>query len=109
MKEVVVVRSQDLAWRALPAMSGVSVRVLRRDEVRGASTSIVRFDPGVRFPAHDHPGGEEILVLEGDLQVGPDLLHAGDYLYTPPNGKHAAASAGGCTFLVALPLPVRFL
>jgi quercetin dioxygenase-like cupin family protein len=108
MKEAVVVRSEGLPWRALP-IPGVSVRALRRDAESGESTTIVRFDAGVRFPAHDHPGGEEILVLEGDLRVGPDLLHPGDYLYTPPNGKHAASSEGGCTFLVTLPQPVRFL
>jgi anti-sigma factor ChrR (cupin superfamily) len=28
-------------------------------------TSVVRYLPGAKFPAHDHPEGEEILVLEG--------------------------------------------
>ena len=32
-------------------------------------------------------------------------LKPGDYLYTPPDGKHDAASDGGCVFLVTLPKP----
>lgn len=31
----------------------------------GQVTSVVRYEPRSRFPAHDHPEGEEILVLEG--------------------------------------------
>src|SRR6267143_499133 len=31
----------------------------------GQVTSVVRYEPRSRFPAHDHPQGEEILVLEG--------------------------------------------
>jgi len=66
-------------------------------------------DTGARFPAHNHPGGEQIFILEGDLQVGRDRLKAGDYLYTPPNGKHAASTEGGCVVLVTLPRPIEIL
>jgi quercetin dioxygenase-like cupin family protein len=50
-----------------------------------------------------------VFVLEGDVLIGPDRLKAGDYLYTPPDGKHAASSDGGCVFLVTLPRPVEIL
>jgi quercetin dioxygenase-like cupin family protein len=36
-------------------------------------------------------------------------MKAGDYLYTPPDAKHAAVSDGGCVFLVTLPKPVVML
>jgi quercetin dioxygenase-like cupin family protein len=101
-------RSEDIAWRALPTR-GASVKVLRHDKESGGSTALVRFEAGTRFPAHNHPAGEEIFVVAGDLQVGRDRLKAGDYLYTPPDGKHAASTEGGCVFLVTLPKPVEFL
>ena len=103
-----LVRSGESAWRALPT-AGASVKVLRADKETGESTSLVRFEAGTRFPAHNHPGGEEVFVLEGDLQIGRDRLKAGDYLYTAPNGTHAASSEGGCLFLVTLPKPVEIL
>ena len=31
----------------------------------GQVTSLVRYEPGAEFPTHDHPNGEEILVLTG--------------------------------------------
>jgi quercetin dioxygenase-like cupin family protein len=103
-----LVRSAAEAWRSLPT-PGVSVKGLRVDRATGGSTALVRFEAGTRFPAHDHPGGEEVFVVEGDLTIGGDRLGAGDYLYTPPNGKHAASSETGCVFLVTLPRPVEIL
>jgi quercetin dioxygenase-like cupin family protein len=108
MSTPVVVRSADETWRALK-VPGVSVKALRRDPETGASTALVRLEPGARFPAHNHPAGEEVFVLEGDVLIGPDRLKCGDYLYTPPDGKHAASSQGGCVFLVTLPRPVEIL
>jgi anti-sigma factor ChrR (cupin superfamily) len=52
-----VVRGGDAAWKAL-RVQGVAVRALRRDAETGGSTTLLRFDAGARFPAHDHPGGE---------------------------------------------------
>ena len=61
-------RSDDIGWRVLP-MRGASVKVLRYDQETGGSTSLVRFEAGTRFPVHNHPAGEEIFVVGGDLQV----------------------------------------
>jgi quercetin dioxygenase-like cupin family protein len=108
MAEPVVVRSGDEQWRGLK-VPGVSVKALRRDPGTGGSTALVRLEPGARFPAHNHPAGEEVFVLEGDVQIGSHRLTTGDYLYTPPDGKHAASTQGGCIFLVTLPRPVEIL
>lgn len=35
--------------------------------------STVRYEPGARFSAHDHPLGEEILVLEGVFSMKPAI------------------------------------
>jgi quercetin dioxygenase-like cupin family protein len=103
-----VVRSAQEGWRTA-ATAGVAVKRLRDDKASGASTFLLRVDAGARVPLHDHPGGEELFVIEGDLRVGADQLKAGDYLYTPPDGKHAASSDGGCVVLVTTPKPVRFV
>jgi len=104
----VVVRGSEDGWRAL-RIPGVAVKLLRRNEQTGESSALVRIDAGARFPAHNHPAGEEVFVVSGDVTIGPDQLRAGDYLYTPPDGKHAAHSVGGCVFLVTLPKPVEIL
>ncbi|HYE89804.1 MAG TPA: cupin domain-containing protein [Terriglobales bacterium] len=103
-----VVQASETAWKA-SRTPGISVKVLRSDKASGESTTLIRVDAGAKIPPHDHPGGEEIFVLEGDLTVGGDRMKAGDYLYTPPSMKHAASSDGGCVFLVTLPKPVVIL
>jgi len=60
-------------------------------------------------PGHIHPGGEEILVLEGYIRLGKDRLFAGDFLYTAPYNIHAIHSEGGCIVLVSVPQAVEFL
>ena len=60
--ERVVINTHDKNWVASP-LAGVWRKPLAREEAeRGHATSIVRYDPGASFSAHDHPLGEEILV-----------------------------------------------
>jgi hypothetical protein len=78
------VRSHQLEWKPLsePGVTGVFLKVLRFDEeTRRAPTILLKFEPGATYPAHNHPGGEEIFVLEGDIALGKDHLYSGDYLY----------------------------
>jgi quercetin dioxygenase-like cupin family protein len=105
-------RSHQAEWRPLdePGVSGIFVKTLRFDEETGrAPTFLLKFEAGATYPAHNHPGGEEVFVLEGDLKLGKDHLYAGDYLYTSPNGKHAVWSENGCIALLIAPREVEIL
>ncbi len=105
-----LVRSTTIEWKPLdePGVSGVYVKVLRFDASVGrAPTILLKFDPGTTYPGHIHPGGEEIFVLEGDIRLGKDQLHAGDYLYTAPGNVHAVRSEAGCVVLVSVPQEVE--
>jgi quercetin dioxygenase-like cupin family protein len=107
-----LVRSGQVEWRPLrePGVSGVFVKVLRFDQATGrAPTILLRFEPGATYPPHNHPGGEEIFVLEGDVRLGKDHLRTGDYLYTAPHNKHAVKSDGGCVLLLVVPEEVETL
>ena len=103
-----VVRGDATDWKPL-AQPGTGIKVLHRDATSGASTFLLRLDAGARVPLHDHPGGEEVFVVEGGLRIGSHRLRAGDYLYTPPNEQHDAASDDGCVILVSTPQPVRIV
>ncbi|HYR83447.1 MAG TPA: cupin domain-containing protein [Terriglobia bacterium] len=107
-----LVRSHQIEWQPLsePGVTGVLVKTLRFDEeTRRAPTILLKFEPGATYPAHNHPGGEEIFVLEGDIALGKDHLQAGDYLYTAPDNKHGARSQNGCVVLVNVPEEVEVL
>ena len=100
--ERVVIDTLSQDWVASP-MAGVWRKPLAREESeRGHATSIVRYEPGARFRAHDHPGGEEILVLNGTFSDETGDYPAGNYFRNPEGFRHAPFSDHGCTLLVKL-------
>jgi anti-sigma factor ChrR (cupin superfamily) len=68
----------------------------------GQVTSVVRYEPGATFPIHDHPGGEEIFVLEGIFSDEHGDWPAGTYLLNPEGFRHAPFSRDGCVLFVKL-------
>jgi anti-sigma factor ChrR (cupin superfamily) len=102
LRQRVVLDTGALDWVPSPT-PGVQRRMLERDgdEVARA-TSIVRYAPGSRYPAHEHGAGEELLVLEGELCDELGRYPAGTWVLNPPGSAHAPYSEGGCTLLVKL-------
>ena len=68
----------------------------------GQVTSLVRYQPNSSFPAHDHPSGEEILVLEGTFSDEHGDWPEGTYLLNPEGFRHAPFSREGCLIFVKL-------
>lgn len=68
----------------------------------GQVTSIVRYEPESSFPAHDHPEGEEIFVLDGVFSDEHGDWPAGTYLLNPEGFRHAPYSKEGCLLFVKL-------
>jgi anti-sigma factor ChrR (cupin superfamily) len=62
--------------------------------------ALVRWEPGTRFQAHSHPGGEEIYVIEGVFQDEHGSYPAGSWLRNPPGSVHRPWSDPGCTIWV---------
>ena len=98
----VVLDTQALAWHPSP-QAGVERRFLDRvgDEVARA-TSLVRYAPGSRFPAHRHGGGEEFYVLAGTFSDEHGDYPVGTYVRNPPGSAHAPFTREGCVILVKL-------
>ncbi len=98
----VAVDTTALPWQPSPDGS-VQRRMLDRigDEVARA-TSIVRYPPQSRFPAHHHALGEEFLVLDGVFSDEHADYPAGTYVRNPPGSSHSPHSDGGCTIFVKL-------
>ncbi len=92
-----------MAWTASPSGTVWRKRVhLVGPPESGQVTSVVRYEPGATFPAHDHPGGEEILVLEGVFSDEHGDWPAGTYLLNPEGFRHAPFSRDGCLLFVKL-------
>ncbi|MFZ4550426.1 MAG: cupin domain-containing protein [Aquabacterium sp.] len=82
---------------------GVSRMMLDRMGAEHArATSLVRYEPGASFAAHSHPGGEEILVLDGTFSDESADYPAGWYLRNPAGSAHQPHSATGALIFVKL-------
>jgi anti-sigma factor ChrR (cupin superfamily) len=99
----VAVDTAGMAWTASPSRTVWRKRVHRvGPQEAGQVTSVVRYEAGAEFPAHDHPDGEEILVLEGVFSDEHGDWPAGTYLLNPEGFRHAPFSREGCVLLVKL-------
>jgi anti-sigma factor ChrR (cupin superfamily) len=92
-----------MAWAPSPSGSVWRKRVhLVGPAESGQVTSVVRYEPRSSFPAHDHPDGEEILVLEGVFSDEHGNWPAGSFLLNPVGFRHAPFSEPGCVLFVKL-------
>jgi quercetin dioxygenase-like cupin family protein len=97
-----VLNTDAMKWQSSPSPT---VWRKRLDLVGGETsrvTSVVRYDAKSSFPVHDHPKGEEILVLKGIFSDEHADYLAGTYLLNPPGFRHAPFSHEGCTIFVKL-------
>lgn len=81
-----VLNTQQAQW--LPGLvDGLSVLPLHEHD--GVNTALVRWAPHTQFNRHSHPGGEEILVLEGLFCDELGAYPAGSWLRNPRFSSHA--------------------
>lgn len=92
----------SMPWEASPSPTVWRKRLDLFGGEKSRVTSVVRYDPKSRFPAHDHPLGEEILVLSGTFSDEHGDYPAGTFVLNPPGFRHAPGSRRGCTLFVKL-------
>ena len=103
LQKACIVQSQHQEWVQSPSKQVLRKRFhLVGEAESGQVTSLVRYQPGAHFSQHDHPEGEEILVLEGVFSDAQGDWPHGSWLLNPEGFSHAPYSADGCLLLVKL-------
>ena len=103
LKLFCAVDTNGMQWTASPSGTVWRKRVYLVGPVEsGQVTSVVRYDKNSSFPEHDHPGGEEILVLDGVFSDQQGDWPAGTFLLNPEGFRHAPFSRPGCVLFVKL-------
>ena len=93
----VTVRKRDGQWIALAA--DIAMKVLHDDGTM--QSFLLRLDAGACLPAHDHPGDEHCVVLEGRCMLGDFELGAGDYHFARAGTSHGdIRSPAGCVLFI---------
>ncbi len=96
----IVHRADGAGWRSTGS-PGASVRVLNADRKQGRLTTLMKIEPGCRFPAHPHHGDEECLVISGDMLDGDLTLGPGDYVRSAAGTHHdTLTTRTGCVCLL---------
>ena len=104
----VILRADEGEWAEM--LPGVRVRILFENPTSGRTTYLARLEPGASYPDHRHHSEEEVLVLEGELYLSGQALHAGDYSVSIPNSMHHDThSRTGCLCLVTSQMNDEFL
>jgi len=97
-----VVTPTQYVWVPSPQAGVERVMLDRIGTETARATSIVRYEEASDFPAHSHPGGEEILVLSGTFSADGHDYPTGWYLRNPPGSSHRPSSRDGATIFVKL-------
>jgi anti-sigma factor ChrR (cupin superfamily) len=106
--ELLTLRSGEGDWEET-SVPGVSIRTLYVDRERDQYTALVRMSAGSSYPRHVHGGPEHCLVLEGDLQIGDEVRHPGDYQVAPAGSRHGVQTTErGCLLFITSSLHDEF-
>lgn len=98
-RQRVIRDTEAMDWLGLP-IDGITAKPLYASDDFPERVSLIRFEPGARSPEHDHPGGEEIFVVEGSPADEHGRYGPGTWLRQPPGSHHAPWSDEGCTLYV---------
>jgi anti-sigma factor ChrR (cupin superfamily) len=89
---------------------GVFIKTLFVDQGRGTITSLVKLEPGARFPPHRHLGIEESIIIEGDCHVNGQVLRPGDYRCADAGTIDSdLTTEHGTVFMIVAPKEVEIL
>ena len=91
-------REYDMEGPVQPEMSWLPISY---DDASGQGTYAMRMEPGAVTIAHDHPGMEEFLILDGDL-IDSDgtVFGPGDFVSYEPGTHHNSRTENGCLIAV---------
>jgi anti-sigma factor ChrR (cupin superfamily) len=88
----------DLEGPVQPEMSYLPISYSKET---GQGCYVMRMEPGAVTVAHDHPGYEEFLILEGELIDGDGaVFKAGDFVSYAPGTHHNSRTDRGCVLAV---------
>ncbi len=84
-----------------PVQPEIGLLPISFDRSSGQGCYLMRMQPGAATIAHEHPGMEEFLILEGELTDSDGrVFKAGDFVSYEPGTRHHSRSERGCLIAV---------
>lgn len=98
-RKQLAVNTNEMEWRQGMA-EGLTVLPLYSQSDYPENMALVRWQADTYFPEHTHPGGEEILVLDGTFEDDFGEYPTGSWIRSPHLSKHKPYSKKGCLIYV---------
>jgi anti-sigma factor ChrR (cupin superfamily) len=95
----IAIDSARMEWRPGEA-PGIWIKELYSELKHPERVALLKWEKGARYSRHQHPGGEEILVLDGVLADQAGRYPCGTWIRNPPGSAHEPYSLEGCVLLV---------
>ncbi|NJL49053.1 MAG: anti-sigma factor [Leptolyngbyaceae cyanobacterium SM2_5_2] len=102
-------QSTQATWQPYPFAPGIEVATVRLDEASRRVDCFVRSLGPVDFPQHCHAGDEEIVVLQGDIEINGQFYGAGDRIQSTVGTVHQPITHSGCTLFLRTSLDDEIL
>ena len=96
-RERVAIDSNALEWKEY--RPGAWMKPLYSQKGFPENVRLIRIDSGAGPFPHSHPGGEEVLVLDGELRDEHGVYPALTWTRSPAGSAHAPYSETGCVLL----------
>ncbi len=93
----VTIDSTSADWQDGKA-PGVQVLELYGEAPHPERVRLLRLDPGTVLESQVYLGGQEIFVVEGELENGERSYRTGSWVRYPAGSRHALKSESGCLF-----------
>ena len=95
----IIVDTNAGPWRP-GSVPGVRTQVLYEEDGYPESMRLVQLAAGTAVAEHGHPAGEEVFVLDGDVEDEHCRLSTGGWVRYPRGSRHRPRSIGGCLLYV---------
>lgn len=102
-------QTTHLKWRALPLTPGIEVATLHIDKTTRRVDCFIRSGGPVNFPQHRHAGEEEIVVLQGQVEINGQTYGVGDRIHSLAGTVHQPITHTGCTLFLRASLDDEIL
>ncbi|WP_068717375.1 cupin domain-containing protein [Vibrio tritonius] len=84
---IIACKREDIRWSKTPFI-GVEFCWLSEKNENGR-TAILKFDEHAELPLHNHPGWEQIYVIEGRLKINSEIYEKNDFAFIEEQTEHS--------------------
>lgn len=88
--------SQPLPWQPYPSVEGLELILINADYQKRRVQCLIRAEGPVHFPRHRHADREEMIVLDGDVEIEKQVYARGDRIVAEKDSEHAVSTRHGC-------------